>query len=290
MSKMKIGHIQFKNMKIIMISEGRGYIPNTSLDWDSPLIRGAFYNDGFTPLPKGFSGEVEEVWQLRSTTWHSWVAADKSDYVKFSTFAEFNKYYKMQGYCLTRQIYLSPLPAPESKEVAPVDYRMYEYYEQPTGKWWPCNMDISAFKMQGIEIRSKPGSPLEAGEKLLNEQKTNPAPQKLKEPAIDEGVNLNDMSKAYATINSDTHFENQFHWQERAILGKGFKDGYTAALSSKTKQVEWMGIERVFKERIKSHNVSTIRNPTAQQVNLNMLLKQECNFLLNQIRNLIKST
>lgn len=35
------------------------------------------------------------------------------------------------------------------------DFNNYEYYEQPTGKWWPCMMELSAYKLQRFKIRLK---------------------------------------------------------------------------------------------------------------------------------------
>lgn len=43
-----------------------------------------------------------------------------------------------------------------------VSYIDHEYYEHQTGKWWPCMMELSAYKLNGIKIRLKkrpPSSP-----------------------------------------------------------------------------------------------------------------------------------
>jgi len=88
--------------------------------------------------------ELEIVWQFRLRGFDTkWQNVDNQVYER-NTFHTYSDYCETMG-AFSRQYATLKQP----------DYKSYEYYEQPTGKWWSCGMDIKAYQMQGIEIRLK---------------------------------------------------------------------------------------------------------------------------------------
>jgi hypothetical protein len=168
----------------------------------------AFYNDGITPLPKGFSGDCELTPMVRMI-----VYPDKFRFVKngeqISNLKELGRE--------VIEVYLSPLPAPESKE-ANRDWD--EDFNHENGNYQcHCGVCGNYFIGHKRRVRCKVCAAI-------------PAPQQLKEPAIDEGVIKELAATTYPKYGDDGILDTNSFIQRKAFIS-----GYTAALSSKSKQV-----------------------------------------------------
>ena len=205
-------------------------------------------------MPKGFSGELEEVWKFKEPSGiKNWQTSywPENNPCPYKIFDEYREVLGTRAYgCQTRQIYLSPLPAPESKDAL----RITE------GSW----------------------------------NDVEPAPQQLKEPAIDEGVSvLIEAAKYGYEYHANTQFP-EMSFEDNCKNNFLQKLQHTAALSNSDLKYEnerlYLRIDDLERAAMYQVPVQEVERIINNIVNKNGLVIHHPEQLKQEIRNLIKST